>query len=171
MGMKTVIDEFEISAPLGARSAGGWLIVCVMSLCVLVLAACGGGAQRDGIDPDNAAQVAQGAILYRVHCASCHGDDLEGQPNWRSRLPNGRLPAPPHDESGHTWHHSNADLFAMTRNGLVPPLAPQGYQSDMPAYANVLSDDEIRAVLAYIQSTWSEDVWVTRRKMLEQRQP
>jgi mono/diheme cytochrome c family protein len=59
----------------------------------------------------------------------------------------------------------------MTRDGLVPPLAPQGYESDMPAYANVLSDDEIRAVLAYIQSTWPAEVWEIRRQMLAQSRP
>lgn len=133
-----------------------------------MLTACAGGASNDGIDPGNPAQVAQGATLYSLHCAACHGADLEGQANWRSRLPNGRLPAPPHDETGHTWHHSNAQLFAMTRDGLVPPLAPEGYESDMPAYASVLSDDEIRSVLAYIQSTWPPEVWEIRRNMLAQ---
>jgi mono/diheme cytochrome c family protein len=54
------------------------------------------------IDPTNAEQVAAGQAVYRVHCASCHGVKLEGQPHWRDRLPNGRLPAPPHDASGDT---------------------------------------------------------------------
>ena len=58
--------------------------------------------------------LAEGAQLYAQHCASCHGSQLEGQPNWRERLPNGRLPAPPHDDSGHTWHHPDHVLFAIT---------------------------------------------------------
>ena len=78
-----------------------------------------------------------------------------GQPNWQRRLPNGRLPAPPHDESGHTWHHPDAVLFAITKHGMVPPYAPAGYQSDMPGFGSVLSDGEIRAVLAYIASHWT----------------
>ena len=57
------------------------------------------------IDPGDAQQVASGEVVYRAHCASCHGANLEGQPDWRNRLPSGRLPAPPHDASGHTWHH------------------------------------------------------------------
>lgn len=133
------------------------------------LAGCAGGAPEAGIDPSDAGLVARGETVYRQHCAACHGVDLKGQPEWRRRLPNGRLPAPPHDESGHTWHHANAELFAMTRNGMVPPLAPAGYESDMPAYADVLSDDDIRAVLAYIQSTWPPEIMSMRRKMLEQR--
>lgn len=99
--------------------------------------------------------LALGRELYAQHCASCHGARLEGQPDWRRRMPNGRLPAPPHDESGHTWHHSDRVLFAITRNGLAPPYAPQGYESDMPGFADKLSDGEIRAVLAYIKSHWT----------------
>lgn len=140
--------------------------VLVLITCAMLLLACGRGGPSDGIDPNDAAQVALGKAVYVLHCASCHGAELEGQPNWRSRLPNGRLPAPPHDQTGHTWHHRNAELIAMTRDGLVPPLAPEGYESDMPAYAGILSDDEILAVLAYIQSTWPPEVWEIRRKML-----
>jgi len=91
---------------------------------------------------------------------------LEGQPNWRQRLPNGRLPAPPHDESGHTWHHPPQVLFGITKFGLAP-YAPPGYESDMPAFAGKLSDDEIRSVLAFIESHWkSRDVLEARAEML-----
>jgi hypothetical protein len=68
------------------------------------------------------------------------------------------MPAPPHDDSGHTWHHPDEVLFGITKNGLVLPYAPPGYQSDMPAFAGTLSDEEIRAVLAYIASRWSGEV-------------
>ncbi|TVT45590.1 MAG: cytochrome c [Denitromonas halophila] len=104
------------------------------------------------------ATLAQGATLYAAQCSSCHGAKGEGQPNWRERRPDGRLPAPPHDASGHTWHHPMEMLFQMTRDGMVPPLAPEGYQSDMPAFGKTLSDDEIRAVLAYIESLWPDEV-------------
>ena len=103
-------------------------------------------------------RVAAGRAAHAEHCAACHGAQLEGQPNWRDRLPNGRLPAPPHDDSGHTWHHPFEVLFAITRNGLVPPHAPQGYQSDMPGFADRLSDDDIWNVLAFIRSRWSDRV-------------
>lgn len=104
-------------------------------------------------------QLARGKALYDQHCAACHGANLEGQPNWRDRMPNGRLPAPPHDPTGHTWHHPDGMLFDMVKNGLVPGrTAPPGYESDMPAYGNLLSDDEIRAVIAFIKSTWPEPV-------------
>ena len=107
--------------------------------------------------------LALGQKIYAQHCAACHGARLEGQPNWQRRLPNGRLPAPPHDESGHTWHHPDEVLFAITKHGMVPPYAPAGYQSDMPGFGGVLSDDEIRAALAYIASHW------TSREVLQAR--
>ena len=111
--------------------------------------------------------LALGEKLYVQQCASCHGANLEGQPDWRKRLPNGRFPAPPHDESGHTWHHPDEVLFGITKHGLVPPYAPAGYQSDMPAFGGKLSDSEIRAVLAYIESRWSPEVHKRRAEMLK----
>ena len=129
----------------------GVVRLAALSCATVLLAACGGPAPEAGIDPSDAAQVARGEAVYHQYCAVCHGAELQGQPDWRRRLPNGRLPAPPHDEDGHTWHHTNEELFAMTRNGMVPPLAPAGYESDMPAYAGILSDEDIRAVLAFFK--------------------
>ena len=123
-------------------------------------------ASCDSQRPD-VVQTAGGAQVYAQHCASCHGAKLEGQPSWRHRLPNGRLPAPPHDESGHTWHHTDKVLFAITKHGPVPPYAPAGYESDMPAFGGKLSDDEIRAVLAFVASHWtSKEVLEARAEML-----
>jgi mono/diheme cytochrome c family protein len=109
-------------------------------------------------NPDDSLQVALGAAVYRQHCASCHGAKLEGQPDWRTRKPDGRLPAPPHDETGHTWHHPDEHLFGVTKQGLKPPLAPEGYQSDMPAFGEVLTDEEIWGVLAFIKSRWPASI-------------
>jgi len=80
---------------------------------------------------------------------------LEGQANWKSRKPNGRTPAPPHDDSGHTWHHADDVLFGITKFGMRPPYVPSNYQSDMPAFDGTLSDRQIWDVLAYIKSRWS----------------
>ena len=99
---------------------------------------------------------ADGRALYVEHCAGCHGLNLEGQPNWQDRLPDGRWPAPPHDATGHTWHHSDDVLFQIVRDGPQSLLGPQ-YQTDMPAFAGVLSDAEIGAILAYIKGAWPPD--------------
>ena len=122
------------------------------------------------IDPSDQTLVALGKGIYATHCAACHGAKLEGQPEWRKRLPNGRLPAPPHDETGHTWHHPDEVLIDIVKNGLVPGrTAPDGYQSDMPAYKQVLSDTEIAAVLAYIKSTWPAEILQMQKDVSLQR--
>lgn len=123
------------------------------------------------IDPANQTLVMQGKAIYTNNCAACHGESLQGQPNWRERMPNGKLPAPPHDKTGHTWHHPDAMLVDMVRNGLVPgKTAPAGYVSDMPAYGGILSDDEIIAVLTYIKSTWPPKVLEAQKEVTLQRQ-
>ncbi len=88
-------------------------------------------------------QIERGAALYAAHCAQCHGRELEGEPDWQRRKPDGRLPAPPHDASGHTWHHPDSMLFEITKYGMLPPHAHEGYESDMPGFDGVLSDQEI----------------------------
>lgn len=134
-------------------------------LALVFLAGCG----EPSPPPADPAQLALGQKVYAQHCAACHGAKLEGQPNWQRRLPNGRFPAPPHDDSGHTWHHPDEVLFGITKHGLVPPYAPSGYQSDMPAFGGILTDEEIRAVLAYIASQWSDEVKSLRAEMLRNR--
>jgi len=108
---------------------------------------------------DDPARIAAGRAVYDRHCASCHGAKLEGEPNWREKKPTGRMPAPPHDASGHTWHHPDAVLVGITKFGLVPgKYAPPGYESDMPGFGGALADDEILAVIAYIKSTWPDEI-------------
>ncbi|HSF21731.1 MAG TPA: c-type cytochrome [Burkholderiales bacterium] len=114
---------------------------------------------RSPADPGNPEQVARGKAVYTQHCAACHGAKLEGQPNWQERLPTGRMPAPPHDDSGHTWHHPDGVLFGITKYGLVPgKYAPPKYESDMPAFGAQLADEEIWAVLALIKSAWPDKI-------------
>lgn len=104
------------------------------------------------IDHTNQSQTEKGRRIYLAECASCHGANLEGQANWRQRLPSGKLPAPPHDASGHTWHHTDQVLFDITKKG--PAAYSSGYQTDMPAFADKLTDEDIAAVLGFIKSSW-----------------
>lgn len=110
-------------------------------------------AAEDSLPPAGPQELAVGARVYAKNCASCHGVNLEGQPNWRQRNANGRLPAPPHNVRGHTWHHDDETLFGITKLGTAE-FTGLDIESDMPAFKDVMSDDEIRAVLAYIKSRW-----------------
>ena len=109
----------------------------------------------------NDRDITAGAQLYADNCASCHGANLEGQPKWQMRNDDGSLPAPPHDETGHTWHHDNQLLFNYTKLGgqlLLEQRDIDGSASRMPGFAESLTDDEIWDILAFIQSTWPEDI-------------
>ena len=129
---------------------------------IVLLAACGQDpAPGTRLLPDDAATVALGKKVYDAQCAACHGAQLEGQPNWRERDAQGRLPAPPHDAKGHTWHHPDEVLFRITKLGVARAANLKDYVSAMPAYEGVLSDAEIVAVLSYIKARWPADI---RRK-------
>ncbi len=126
-----------------------WLIVALLSLASAAVAD-HNWQQRD---------IVAGRDLYANNCASCHGVNLEGQPNWQSPNSDGVLPAPPHDGSGHTWHHDDELLFEYTKIGGKAALEVRGvsgFDSGMPAFAETLTDDEIWDILAYIRSTWTE---------------
>ncbi|MBC2770967.1 MULTISPECIES: c-type cytochrome [Pusillimonas] len=34
----------------------------------------------------------QGRVIYANNCAACHDESLQGQPNWRERMPNADYP-------------------------------------------------------------------------------
>lgn len=128
-----------------------------MRVIVLAMTCLASAAQADhrltGRDLD------AGAALYAENCASCHGADLEGQPDWRSPGPDGILPAPPHDVTGHTWHHDTDLLLEYTLKGGQAALEARGvtgFKSGMPGFAETLSPDEVLDILAFIRSTWPE---------------
>lgn len=118
--------------------------------------------------PHDAQVLALGERVCRQQCAACHGAQGQGQPNWRERGPDGLLPAPPHDAIGHTWHHPDAQLIAITRYGVARVIGQPGYASAMPAYAGVLSDAEIVAVLSWIKSRWPADVQARHDRVNQQ---
>lgn len=129
-------------------AAGSWLLTRPSSL---------QSAAQLVINADDRELITLGKNVYANHCASCHGSGLQGEPQWRVRKPDGRLPAPPHDASGHTWHHRDDILFKLTKFGSAS-LVGGNYETDMPAFGETLSDHEIIAALAYIKSTWPEAI-------------
>lgn len=104
-----------------------------------------------GYQPD----LARGEAVYAVACAACHGANLQGEANWRSPGPDGRLPAPPHDASGHTWHHADRVLMDITMRGTAAVVGG-GYESNMPGFGDAYSEEELRDVLEGIKTHWPE---------------
>jgi mono/diheme cytochrome c family protein len=159
-----ILDRIDLAAPPIEMMRSRRLLPIVVA-CGVVLVAVGlnlgwfeSSPKRVQLQPDDAALTARGEHVYREHCASCHGARLEGQPDWRARGPDGLLPAPPHDATGHTWHHPDEVLFRLTKNGVGVLIGQPGYKTAMPAYAGILTDDEILAVLSWIKSKWSPEL-------------
>lgn len=115
-----------------------------------------------------------GEQLYANNCASCHGVNLEGQENWQTPNDEGILPAPPHDQTGHTWHHDDDLLFSYTKLGgaeFLKQSGVTGFASGMPAFDGLLDDAEIIAILDFIKSTWpkkQQDIQSERSKAKDQ---
>jgi mono/diheme cytochrome c family protein len=115
--------------------------------------------------------VAQGKTLYQQHCAVCHGVALEGAPNWRAPLADGSYPPPPHDRSGHTWHHADQLLLRITADGGNPNA-----KSKMPAFKDRLSEAQMIAILTYIKREWGREErefqwWMTATNDTRQPEP
>ena len=109
------------------------------------------------LEPDNLTLVSLGELVYQNNCSSCHGSNLEGQENWKERNIDGYMPAPPHDETGHTWHHNDEYLFYITKYG-IEKFLQLDYPNNMPIYEKLLTDQEILASLSYIKSKWPERI-------------
>ncbi|WP_083704872.1 cytochrome c [Motiliproteus sp. MSK22-1] len=104
-------------------------------------------------------QLNEGAKIYRNNCASCHGNQAQGAPDWQSRDSLGRTQPPPLNGSGHAWHHRINELFETIKYGTV------NRGGGMPAWGKVLSDQEIVSVMAWFQSRWPKQLyknWVDR---------
>jgi mono/diheme cytochrome c family protein len=137
------------------RKALGGLIVAG-----LLLAGCG-DPPASGIASDPAGT---GADLYQQYCAECHRADLSGDPDWKSPNDDGSYPPPPHDSSGHTWHHPDRVLVEIVRDGSDLP------ESRMPAFGDRLSDTDITTILEFIKSSWGEQERAYQEQVTRQDQ-
>ena len=170
IGHRLVLVKTVERHHLGIQGRGlrGFVIGFVAIVAIgLVLLNLPRGGTRQRADAGNAQQVALGRQLYSAQCAQCHGANLEGQPNWKEGPLNGPRPAPPHDATGHTWHHADTLLFDIIKRG-GQASSTADYQNNMPAFGGALSDDEIWAVLAYIKSTWPADIQAAQEQANQQ---
>ena len=134
-----------------------YTLLLLFSVTTVLFATNGSDGIRITLKADDLVVVQAGEKIYQAQCATCHGVNLEGQPDWRERDANGFLPAPPHDATGHTWHHADDLLFEITNYGPGVVLNDASYKSAMPLYKDILSDEEIIAVLSFIKNSWPEE--------------
>ncbi|MDO8595640.1 MAG: cytochrome c, partial [Sulfuricaulis sp.] len=95
----------------------------------------------------------RGAKLYQENCATCHGAQAEGAPNWQKPGADGKHPAPPLNGSGHAWHHPLAVLKMTIKRGTMP------MGGSMPAWGEKISDKDIEAIIVWIQSRWPDELY------------
>ena len=100
----------------------------------------------------DAKQVAEGAVLYREHCAACHGHEAEGTENWRRTGADGKYPPPPLNGTAHAWHHPTEVLLEVIMDGSIG-------DGNMPAWRGKLSQQQALAIIAWFQSLWSDEVY------------
>ncbi len=86
-----------------------------------------------------AGPMAQGRVIYETSCAGCHGREGKGL-----GVPN----APPLNSRGEIWKLPPGELRAAVFGGT---------HEGMPAFGQRLSEAQVDAVLAYIQSWWSPE--------------
>jgi mono/diheme cytochrome c family protein len=132
----------------GWREALNGLPIASALLVLLVLAAACGGLGAGNTDT-----LQRGSRIYKANCASCHGALGEGDPGWRVQRPDGSYAPPPHNSSGHTWHHGDGLLFQIVKHGGASLNIPD-FKSGMPAFKGTLKDDEVRAVILYLKTLW-----------------
>ena len=108
-------------------------------------------------DATAAPDVRAGLHIYKVQCSGCHGRQLQGQALWQAQDAYAGLRAPAQDATGHSWQHSDEDLFRKVQMGTMGNLveASQGASdSARHAFGTVLSDAHILQVLAFIKARW-----------------
>lgn len=113
-------------------------------------------ASPSSLPPLDPAQIARGRQVYVQYCARCHGPNAEGAPNWQVPDARGDMPAPPHDDHGHTWRHSDAQLAEIIRNGLRDPFNKTS-ELTMPPFRAELTEAQVRDVIVYFKSLWSPE--------------
>lgn len=98
-------------------------------------------------------QISAGKKIFDRSCAGCHGQSGEASTDWQKKDSDGYLPPPPLNGTGHSWHHPLDALRDTVLNGGAT------IGGTMPAFKDVLTDGDVDAVIAYVQSIWPDEVY------------
>ena len=130
-----------------------YVLLAISIFSAIVLSACGGGSTSDTstvpapyagkTNPLGTDAATAGKSIYDVQCASCHGSGGLGDG------PAGQALTPPAANLVESVSKNADDYFyyRIAEGGTMDP-----YNSSMPPYKNVLSEDEIWQVVAYINT-------------------
>jgi mono/diheme cytochrome c family protein len=90
-------------------------------------------------------QQAQGKRVFNNNCVWCHADATPAGPSNRSNL----TPTPPLFTDGETFNSLSDDFM---RNTITLGGSAMGKSAIMPTWGQTLTQDEIRAVIAYARA-------------------
>ncbi|CAG1013225.1 MAG: cytochrome c [Anaerolinea sp.] len=109
-------------------------------------------------------QLTRGREIYLQNCAACHGAEGRGQFPEAPFQPDstGRIGAPPHNDTGHSWHHSDVLLIRYVTEGGFSDLT-RFYL--MPPFGDVLTDEQIMLVIAHIKTLWTDEQRARQRQL------
>ena len=138
---------------------GLWLVTVAIAMTIVGTACSTGSTSTDQTarEPSSgspqvetevtkANSVGKGVQLYAANCQVCHGD-REGQGATGG--------APPHNDTGHTWHHPDAQLKDWILNGKLPGATPTF--GAMPAFKDALTEEQVDTILSYVRSWWTTE--------------
>ena len=98
-------------------------------------------------DPAYQFGVSGGAAVFRAHCSQCHGAGAAGAVGYPNLLDDAWL-----------WGGTLDQIEYTVTHGIRNDQDGDAHWSEMPAFGDILTDDEIWNNLAYIQSTWPDEI-------------
>ena len=99
-------------------------------------------------DPAHQFGVSGGAAVFRANCSQCHGAGAAGVQ--ASGYPNLL-------DDAWLWGGTLDDIEYTVRHGIRNDLDPDARYSEMPAYADIFSDEEIAQTTEYVLSLSGQD--------------
>jgi mono/diheme cytochrome c family protein len=123
----------------------------VFVLCAFV-PSCLSGTAVGASGQTRAPAARTGTEIYRAACSTCHGPDGRGQPKSHVGFD---VELPDFTDCGFATPEAEADWFAIVRNG--GPV--RAFDRRMPAFAEVLTEQEILAVVRYVRTFCSDARW------------
>ena len=117
---------------------------------------------------DLASHIRDGAAVYVINCVPCHGDQLDG----KGHFAEGFSPLPADFTSGGTISQLTESyvFWRIAKGGPGLPREGAPWNSAMPAWENILTENEIWSAILYLydRTGWSPRTWEEEAHVAEE---